>query len=82
MPTVLRIRGVRVFIYPDDHRPQHVHLFAAGKEAVFELNCPDGSPTLRDNKGFSLVETRRLSTALEPHVTMLCQAWETIHGHR
>ena len=82
MPTILRLDGVRVFIYPDDHRPQHVHLFAAGKEAVFELECPDGPLQLRDNKGFSLVETRRLSTALTPHVKMLCAAWEAIHDHQ
>ena len=49
MPTILRLDGVRVFIYPDDHRPQHVHLFAAGAEAVFELNCPAGPVRLRDN---------------------------------
>lgn len=82
MPTVLRLGGVRVLIYPDDHRPRHVHVFAGGHEAVFNLNCPKGPVRLRDNKGFPLVETRRLSTTLTPHVTMLCEAWETIHGHR
>lgn len=82
MPTILRLRGARVFIYPDDHRPQHVHVFWAGHEAVFDLNCPSGPVQLRDNKGFSLIDTRRLSTALTPHVTVLCDEWEAIHGHR
>ena len=82
MPTVLRLDGVRVFIYPNDHEPRHVHIFGGGGEAVFDLNCPTGPAQLRDNKGFSLVETRRLSTALTPYVTMLCTAWEAIHGDR
>lgn len=47
MPTVLRIHGFRVVIYPNDHRPAHVHLVGAGKEAVFHLHCPDGPPELR-----------------------------------
>lgn len=82
MPTLLRLSGARVVIYPDDHRPRHVHVIASGKEAVFELMGRDGSVRLRDNRGFSAVEARRLSTALEPHVTMLWKAWESIHDHR
>lgn len=80
MPTVLRLDGVRVVIYPDHHGPPHIHVFAAGREAVFELNRP-AALTLRDNHGFSLIEVRRLSTALEPHVTILCDEWKAIHGH-
>ena len=30
-------------IYPNDHRPEHVHVIGAGAEAVFELRCPGGS---------------------------------------
>jgi hypothetical protein len=41
MPTVLRIGGLRVAIYPNDHRPAHVHVVGDG-EAVFLLNRPDG----------------------------------------
>ena len=48
MPTVLRFDGLRVVIYPDDHRPAHVHVIGAGGEAVFILNCPEGPPELRN----------------------------------
>ena len=34
MPTVLRIDGMRVVIYPNDHRPAHVHVAGAGGEAA------------------------------------------------
>jgi serine phosphatase RsbU (regulator of sigma subunit) len=33
MPTIIRERGFEVMIYPNDHRPPHVHVWKAGKEA-------------------------------------------------
>lgn len=47
MPTVHRFDGLRVVIYPNDHRPAHVHVMGNGCEAVFRLNAPDGPPELR-----------------------------------
>ena len=44
MPTVLIIGGWRVVIYPNDHRPAHVHVIGGGCEAVL------GSPQNSDNK--------------------------------
>lgn len=49
MPTVLRLDGLRVAIYPNDHRPAHVHVLGPGSEAVFVLNCPEGPPELRES---------------------------------
>ena len=46
MPTVLRFEGLRVVIYPNDHRPAHVHVIGSRPEAVFDLNCPNGPPDL------------------------------------
>lgn len=51
MPVVYRIGGLRVVIWPNDHRPAHVHVKGAKGEAVFNLKCPDGSPELRDSYG-------------------------------
>ena len=42
MPTVLRIGGLRVAIFPSDHLPAHVHVIGAEGEAMFILHCPDG----------------------------------------
>src|SRR5260370_25575848 len=53
MPTVLRFDGLRVVIYPNDHRPAHVHVIGRGCEAVFNLSCPAGPAELRENYGFS-----------------------------
>ena len=64
MPTVLRLDGLRVVIYPADHRPAHVHVIGAKGEAVFVLNCPDGPPSLRESYGFSRREELRIQKDL------------------
>ncbi|MCF3947436.1 DUF4160 domain-containing protein [Acidiphilium iwatense] len=40
MPTVLRIGGLRVVVYPNDHRPPHVHVTRYGNRGgvYFELS--------------------------------------------
>lgn len=47
MPTVLLMFGLRAVIYPNDHRPAHVHVQGNGSEAIFNLGCPDGPVELR-----------------------------------
>jgi hypothetical protein len=80
MPTVLRIRGLRVVIWPNDHRPAHVHVWGADGEAVFNLHCPGGPPTLRESFGFMLADLNRIEEALAASITALCAEWSTIHG--
>ena len=81
MPTVLNISGLRVVIYPNDHRPAHVHVIGKGCEAVFRLNCPTGPCELRENYGFSSKDLARIAVALEKNRAKLCKEWESIHGH-
>ncbi len=79
MPTVLRLDGLRVVIYPNDHRPAHVHVISAEGEAVFVLNCPDGPPELRERHGVSLQTVNRMQKALAPHLSVLCPKWREFH---
>ena len=81
MPTVLRIGSLRVVIYPNDHRPAHVHVIGPEYEALFSLSCPDGSVDLRENHGFSAQEIIRIIGALTRHAAELCEAWKEIHGN-
>ena len=81
MPTVLRIGGLRVVIYPNDHQPPHVHIRGAGKQAVFKRGCPAGPPTLRDNFGFTTAELNRIESALAANLAALCGEWERVHDH-
>jgi len=82
MPTVARINGLRVVIYPNDHRPAHVHVMDAHREAVFFLNCPDGPVELRLSKGFKTHELGPIVDALMPQHQMkaACEKWSEIHG--
>ena len=80
MPTILRFEGRRVVVYPNDHRPAHVHVIGKGCEAVFNLKCPVGPVRLRENYGFSRREISRMEGGLASHLEMLCRAWEEIHG--
>lgn len=81
MPTIETINGLRVVIYPNDHRPAHVHVIGRGCEAVFKLNCPGGPPELRENLGFTRSELAQIKTALSQKLTPACNAWSTIHGY-
>jgi len=80
MPTVLRIDGWRIVIYPNDHRPPHVHVLAAGNWAVYILHCPAGPTTLRGSRGFSTPDLNRIETAISARVPELCEDWRRING--
>lgn len=80
MPTVLRFDGFRVAIYPNDHRPAHVHVMTASGEAVFLLNCPGGPLELRESYGFRLAELKRIATTVSEFIERLCAIWDEYHG--
>lgn len=81
MPTVLTIFGLRVVIYPNDHRPAHVHVQGNGCEAVFNLHCQSGPPELRENYGFSQKELGKIAGELAANLATLCTQWRQIHGN-
>jgi hypothetical protein len=80
MPTLFRVDGFRVVIYPNDHSPAHVHVIGATAEAIFELNCPEGPVTLRESYGLRAQDLRPLIKAMDPQLFLLCGEWERIHG--
>ena len=81
MPTILLFNGLRVVIYPNDHRPEHVHVIGNECEAVFNLNCAEGPPTLRENYGFAKRRLEIIADQLADHLTLLCSKWRDIHGN-
>lgn len=80
MPTMMRFGGVRVVIYPNDHRPAHVHLIGNGCEGGFVLEGHDG-PELRENIGFSRTELNGLRQELARHLPKIRERWIAIHGN-
>lgn len=81
MPTILRLDSLRVVIYPNDHRPAHVHVIGPDGEAVFFLNCPGGPPELRESFGFRVADVNRMLDELAAVLAQLCNEWSKLHGH-
>lgn len=78
MPTILRIDGFAVRIYPNDHQPPHVHVIGANGEAVVSL---DGSSALIHTAGLSRKEVSAACEIVATHIQELVEAWEAIHGN-
>ena len=68
-------------IFPNDHRPAHVHIIGAEGEAVFILHCPEGPPELRESYGFRRSDLGGIRDALAGALTALCAEWSGIHGN-
>ena len=81
MPTIKRIGNLRVAIYPNDHRPAHVHVIGNGCEAVFQLHCPEGPAELRENFGFPSRDLGTIRAALVADLAYLCNEWRKVHGN-
>lgn len=79
MPAVLRFLGLRVVIYPNDHRPPHVHVMSQECEVVFHLQCPHGPPELRENFGFTRSQLKSIAEFLAGELMVLCTRWRDIH---
>ena len=82
MANVGKIDGLRVVIYSNDHIPAHVHVIGGGCEAIFNLNCQNGQPELRENYGFSTHKLSKIEAELTSRLTHFCEEWSKIHGHR
>ena len=81
MPTVLRLRKVRVVIYPNDHPPPHVHAVRANEaRAKFVLNCPEGPVALLEQTGFKPAEIQAIGAAIAADLAAICERWRNIHG--
>lgn len=77
--TILRLDGLRVVIYPNDHRPEHAHVIGADAEADVDLRCPAGPAVLRESYGFTARRLRRLIGELNETLSTLCDACTRIH---
>jgi hypothetical protein len=78
MPTVLRLDGLRVVIYPNDHAPAHVHVMGDDCEARFTIG--EAEVALLENYGFPARTVARIKAGLAEHHSALLAAWRQIHG--
>jgi hypothetical protein len=81
VPPILTARNVRVAIYSNDHPPPHVHaLRPGGARSEFDLCCPHGPVTLREQSGFRLSEINEIGAAMATELPAICAKWKAIHG--
>ena len=71
--------GWRVVIYPNDHRPAHVHVIGAAARRCL-ISQGQGGPELRENYGFDSKALKRIWAELQGNQAHLIRQWEVIHG--
>jgi hypothetical protein len=76
MPTLLRIEGLRVVIYPNDHPPAHVHVIGPDWEVVINLT----GLSIREVINGGEREARRAMQIVSENRDLLLDAWRAIHG--
>ncbi|WP_428991582.1 DUF4160 domain-containing protein [Methylocapsa aurea] len=76
MPTILRLGGLRIVIYPNDHPPAHVHVIGPGWEVVIDVIRLE----LREAIGCAEHDARRSLRLVADHRDDLLEAWRRIHG--
>jgi hypothetical protein len=80
MPTVLSQDGYDVRIYPNDHKPGHVHVWKAGKEMVINLGDDDHMPSVREVRGMRRSDVAKALRIVFEHQSYLIKEWERING--
>jgi hypothetical protein len=80
MPTVLRVHGLRFVLWPNDHSPPHVHVFAADAEATILLGEPNDFPRLLENRRMSKRDIAKALKAVLEHQSLIRRRWSEIHG--
>lgn len=81
MPTILKLRNIRIAVYTNDHPPPHVHALKGNEAgARFLLNCPDGPARLWDHEGFKLAELNEIGVLITENIGFVCAKWSEYHG--
>ena len=75
MPTVLRVDGWRIVIYPNDYPPAHVHVLGPGWVVVVSLLGPE----VREAIGCGEHEARQALRRVAEHREVLMNAWRRFH---
>ena len=76
MPTILRVDGLRIVIYPNDHPPAHVHVIGPDWEVVVNLV----GMKVREIIGGGDLEARCAFDIVQENRIVLMDAWRSIHG--
>jgi hypothetical protein len=77
MPTVLRVRGYRIYFYSHEpNEPPHVHVDKGGASAKFWLE----PVTIARNVGFTARELAEVMRLVQRSEAALLRAWHDFFG--
>jgi hypothetical protein len=77
MPTVLRHNGFRMVMFPNDHRPPHVHVYDADGSAVIEV---EPAVAVREAFGMRQPNVAKAVRLVAESREFLMAKWRKIHG--
>lgn len=77
MPEILRLFGLKFYIYTRDHKPPHVHVISADGEARFLVS---DTIELMSNHGMKNKDLRLAESILEENRELVAENWVKIHG--
>ena len=80
MPTIFRVGGLRIVIFPNDHRPAHVHVIGADGEARIAIGSATRRPALLENDRLSRRSIALALVAIDENHQLLQSKWDEIHG--
>jgi len=80
MPTILRVRGLRITIHFNDHWPPHVHVIGPDGQARVALGDACDKPSLMSNDGLSGSDVAIAQAEIERNCQLLRLRWSEIHG--
>ncbi|WP_119313924.1 DUF4160 domain-containing protein [Calidithermus terrae] len=76
-----RIGGFRIVIYPNDHRPPHVHVMTAGGEVLILLGLDGEAVEIREIRGaVKNGDAVRAIETVSRNNDSLLEWWREIHG--
>ena len=77
LPELTARYGLTVIMYPNDHRPAHVHIYRG--ENVARISIETENPTVIDCYGFRKRDLNNICELLEPHRDGLIVIWNEMH---
>lgn len=78
MPEVLRLFGLKFYIYTRDHQPPHVHVRSQDGEAKFCIN--EKKIELMEVKNMKSKDVKLAESILEDNINNILKEWIKIHG--
>lgn len=79
MPEILRLFGLKFYIYTRDHEPPHVHVVSQDGEAKFLVS---EKVSLIENAKMKQKDIRLAESIIEENKDLIITSWVKIHGNK